>query len=166
MNLFLLDASALAKRYVPEIGTDRLLHLFQHAVRQRLYCLLLTAAEVVSVLVRQRNGGRLSVATFRQGMLHLHTEVVQQSAVTALSLENTLIETALPLINTHSINSNDAVVLQTALNLTADCRAKGDDLILVVSDQRLLRAAIQEGLVTFNPETQDIAALKLLLAVP
>lgn len=163
MNLFLLDASAISKRYAPEVGSDRLLYLFQHAVRQRLHCLLLTAAEVVSVLVRQRNGGRLSVVTFRQGLLRLHMEVVQQSAVVALSLENVVIEAALPLINTHSINSNNAVVLQTALNLSVTCRAQGDDLILIASDQRLFRAA---GLVTFDPESQDVAALQLLLAVP
>jgi hypothetical protein len=36
-------------------------------------------------------------------------------------------------------------------------------LVLVASDQRLLRAAQAQGLNTFNPETQDRAALAPLL---
>ena len=38
-----------------------------------------------------------------------------------------------------------------------------DDLALVSSDQRLLRAAQAEGIITFNPESQDQAALGLLV---
>jgi hypothetical protein len=36
-------------------------------------------------------------------------------------------------------------------------------LVLVSSDQRLLRAAQAEGLVTFNPEIQDQATLAALV---
>ena len=39
----------------------------------------------------------------------------------------------------------------------------GDDLVLVTSDQRLLRAAQVEGVLTFNPETQTEGDLDALL---
>jgi hypothetical protein len=38
-----------------------------------------------------------------------------------------------------------------------------DDLVLVASDQRLLRAAQAEGLLTFDPERQDKADLGVVL---
>jgi hypothetical protein len=69
----------------------------------------------------------------------------------------------LPLIVAHSINSNDAVTLKSAVAIARRLRRAGDDLVLVASDQRLLRAAHAEGLSTFNPESQDQAALAVFL---
>ncbi len=51
----------------------------------------------------------------------------------------------------------------SALAIARKLRTSGDDLVLVASDQRLLRAARSEGLVTFNPETQNQAALAALV---
>ena len=56
------------------------------------------------------------------------------------------------LIETHSLNSVDAMVLRSALDVATELRSIGDTLVLVASDQRLLRAARAEGLQIFNPE--------------
>ena len=56
------------------------------------------------------------------------------------------------LIETHSLNSVDAIVLRSALNIATQLRYTGNTLVLVASDQRLLRAARTEGLQVFNPE--------------
>lgn len=56
------------------------------------------------------------------------------------------------LIETHSLNSVDAIVLRSALDIAMELRSTGDTLVLVASDQRLLRAARTEGLQIFNPE--------------
>ncbi|MDE0683951.1 MAG: hypothetical protein OXI63_13625 [Candidatus Poribacteria bacterium] len=56
------------------------------------------------------------------------------------------------LIETYSLNSVDAMVLRSALDVAAERRNIGDVLVLVASDQRLLRAAHAEGLQIFNPE--------------
>ena len=56
------------------------------------------------------------------------------------------------LIETHSLNSVDAIVLRSALDMAVELRSTGDTLALVASDQRLLRAARTEGLHIFNPE--------------
>jgi hypothetical protein len=53
-------------------------------------------------------------------------------------------------------------VLRTALDLALIKRSIGDDLVVVASDQRLLRAAQAEGL-PFDPETQSQADLAVLL---
>jgi hypothetical protein len=57
----------------------------------------------------------------------------------------------------------DAILLRSALDLAANLRARGDDLVLVASGGRLQRAAQAEGLIVFNPETQTSADLDLLL---
>ena len=76
---------------------------------------------------------------------------------------NSLVIAALIHIQNHSVNGTDAIVLHAALGLAQHRRSRGDDLILVASDQRLLRAAQAEGLSTFDPEIQDQAALALLV---
>ncbi|MCI0388839.1 MAG: hypothetical protein MOB07_08755 [Acidobacteria bacterium] len=53
--------------------------------------------------------------------------------------------------------------MRSALDFAANLRARGDDLVLVASDGRLLRAAQAEGLIVFNPEKQPTADLDLLL---
>jgi len=70
---------------------------------------------------------------------------------------------ALPLIETHSINATDAIILRLALNLAVRLRGAGHDLVLVASDQRLLRAAQAEALLTFDPETQSHSVLDALM---
>ncbi len=57
MHRFLLDASAPAKRYAPEKGSDAVEHLFVNVGRNRLACILLGVGEVVAVLVRKRTKG-------------------------------------------------------------------------------------------------------------
>ena len=62
------------------------------------------------------------------------------------------------------MNSTDSLTLKSALAVARKLRAAGDDLVLVASDQRLLRAAQAHGLVTLDPELQDQEALSKLLA--
>jgi predicted nucleic acid-binding protein len=163
MNSFLLDASALAKRYHPEIGSDRIDHLFGCIARPRLMALMLGAAEVVSVLVRRRNSGQISPGSCTKQINTLRVEVIEATDFKQLAVPNDVIVNALPFIERFSVNSNDAVALRIALDVAASLRPAGDDLVLVASDQRLLKAAQAEGLVTFDPETQSPADLDNLI---
>ena len=76
---------------------------------------------------------------------------------------NALVVSALAFIETHSLNATDAILLRSALDLAGELRSVGNDIVLMASDQRLLRAAKAEGLSTFNPETQSEADLNALL---
>src|SRR5262245_46650658 len=111
MNSFGLDASALSNRYTSETGEDRIDHLFSAVSRDRLLCLMLGAAEVVSVLVRRRNGGLLSLASFAQAFLNVTSEVINASDFATLASDNTVIAASVSLIEAHSINATDALVL-------------------------------------------------------
>lgn len=162
-EFFYLDASALAKRYVPEIGTPVINRLFSKVAHDRFYVFNIGVAEVASMLVRQRNTNRLSLMDFSQAMVNLGTEVTTAASVSKLAADNQLVADSLPLIVTHSINATDGVILRSALNLAMDLRAHGDDLVLLTADHRLLKAAQAEGLLIFNPETQTSTDLDALL---
>ena len=167
MYYFYCDASALVKRYTQELGSDKVNFLFANVPHDRLICLTLGAIEVIWVLVRKRNDSRLSNADFRQAGINLDYEVIDnQSGFRTLSVPNSLIWRSMDLIENHSLNSVDAIVLRSALDIAAACRGAGDELVLVASDQRLLRAAISEDLLVFNPEIHPEQMLMDRLAAP
>ena|ERR1700722_18631917 len=163
MNSFYLDASSLAKRFVPETGSLLVDEILDQVSGDRIYLLNVGAGEVVSILVRKRNSGAITGAYFAQALVNFETEIVQSADIHKLPVSNRLATASFSLIVAHSINSTDAISLKSALALAQQLRAGGDDLVLVASDQRLLRAGQAEGLVTFNPETQDQAALAALV---
>ena len=153
MHYFYFDASALAKRYVEEVGSDRIDFLFTNVPLARLQCLTIGAVEVFWICVRKRNDGRISDDQFAESTTYLKSEIIGiQSNFRKLSVPDSLVWSAMDLIETHSLNSVDAMVLRSALNISSELRSTGDTLVLVASDQRLLRAARTEGLQIFNPE--------------
>lgn len=167
MYYFYYDASALVKRYTQELGSDKVNFLFANVTHDRLMCLTLGAIEVIWVLVRKRNDSRLTNDDFRQAGINLDYEVIDnQSGFKTIPVPNSLIWRSMDLIQTHSLNSVDAIVLRSALGIAAACRDTNDELVLVASDQRLLRAAISEELLVFNPEIHPEQMLTDWLAVP
>jgi hypothetical protein len=64
----------------------------------------------------------------------------------------------------YAVNATDAVLVQAALDYAASLRAHADDLAVVLSDQRLRKACLSEGLLAFDPETQSQADLDALIA--
>ena len=56
--------------------------------------------------------------------------------------DNALVTAALPLIEAHSINGTDSIILRSALDLATHLHTDGKGLVRVASDQRLLKAAI------------------------
>jgi predicted nucleic acid-binding protein len=163
MRCFCLDGSALAKRYAPESGSALVDLVLDFVGEDRIYILNIGYAEVVSVLVRKKNAGTLSVADFVQALLDFEQEVIRSLGKHLLSFENHVASGALALIVKHSINSTDAILLRVAMDVDQHLRGHGDELVLVSSDQRLVRAAGAEGLSTFDPESQDQAALSVLM---
>jgi len=123
----------------------------------------LGVAEVLSLLVRKRNDGRLSANGFAQSLIAFGAEVIHAADMRQIAAGNALVLAALPLIQAHFINATDAVILRSALELAASLRASGNDLVLVAADHRLLKAARAEGLLTFDPEAQTQSDLDALL---
>ena len=59
-NSFYLDASALAKRYIPEKGSNLVDAIVDTVSADRIFLLNIGAGEVMSILVRKRNAGIIS----------------------------------------------------------------------------------------------------------
>ena len=153
MYYFYFDASALAKRYIEEVGSGKIDFLFENVPLWRLLCLTVGAAEVFWICIRKRNDGRINVNQFTQSTGHLDHEIINnQSDFRTISVPDSLVWSSMNLIETHSLNSVDAMVLRSALDIATELRSTGNVLVLVASDQRLLRAAQAEGLQIFNPE--------------
>ena len=153
MYYFYFDASALAKRYIEEVGSDKIDFLFENVSLERLSCLTIGAAEVFWICIRKKNDGRITVNQFTQAAGHLEHEIItNQSNFRKIPVPDSLVWNSMDLIEAHSLNSVDAMVLRSALDTPTALRSTGDRLVLVASDQRLLRAAQAEGLQIFNPE--------------
>ena len=153
MYYFYFDASALAKRYTDEVGSDKIDFFFDNVPLERLSCLTLGAIEVFWICVRKRNDNRITSHQFERATTHLRHEVINnQSGFKTISVPDSLVWDSIRLIETHSLNSVDAMVLCSALDTATELRSTSDRLVLVASDQRLLRAARAEGLQVFNPE--------------
>ena len=163
MNAFYWDASALAKRYAPELGTDLVNHLFAYVALDKMMCLVISTGEVISVLVRRKNDNRINADDFAQALENFRAEVIDAAAFNLVSIEDALVLASHPLIARHSLNATDALVLRSILDTASIVRPAGNEIVLVASDRRLLRAARAEGLQTFNPEVDTQAYLDALI---
>jgi hypothetical protein len=59
---------------------------------------------------------------------------------------------SIPYSLAHNINSSDALHLKTLKDVERAVNLLGEKVVLVAADKRLLRAAKNEGITTFNPE--------------
>jgi predicted nucleic acid-binding protein len=165
MNYFFIDASALGKRYVVETGTPLVNQLFNGVPRERMIALLLALGEVVSILVRRKNARQISEKVYRQAMAEFRAEVADSPDFVLHTVSDDLVRTSLPLIEQHSLNATDAIILRCALQIAETLRSTGDDLVLVTSDVRLAASAEATGLAIWNPETDSQAYLDELTTV-
>src|SRR4051812_41037101 len=112
------DASALIKRYSQETGTPLINEAFQRLSPRQMTCSLLGILEIISILVRKRNDGRLDQMLFEQAMAEFKAEVIEREEFLATSVDDVTILASLDLIARHNLNSTDAIILRSALNLS------------------------------------------------
>jgi uncharacterized protein len=162
-NLFLLDASALVKRYIAEKGSALIDHLFVRSSKDRLSSSMLGLAEVGACLIRKRNSAIVTTATFGSAFAAMVADTLDAADFTKWPADNALIRAAITLLDKHPINSADGVLLQIALEANTIEQGRNNAIVLVSSDQRLVKAAQAEGLMTFDPEAQTQADVDKLI---
>ena len=163
MNYFWLDANAMAKRYVLEKGTPLINHFFDNVSAERIICLFDSMDETRFVIAKKRNRREITVSEFNQAIREFEVEVVNSTEVVQVHATVNQKEAARQLIHDYPINSTDAYILQCALDKTNELRVDGNNLVLVSSDKRLIKAAENEGMLTFNPEADSQPALDVLI---
>ncbi len=163
MKHFFLDASALIKRYHPEVGTqivNQLVDKLLSVSPDRLIISQLGIAEVVSVLNRKRNAGQITDSFFKRAA----SSVLSESKTMFVEfIGPDVIPRSIPLISQHNLNASDALYLRQILDWQAQHGPTGNQIALVAADQRLLRAADRESIACLDPEAADLTAVETLL---
>ncbi len=163
MKRFYFDASALAKAYVEEKGSTIVEYILENTAISQWRVLMLGLAETTSIFVRKRNNNKISVESFHASLRALRDDFIDDPDVIKVAATSELVMSALPLIIEYSINSTDAVVLRSALDINSLELERGRELLLVTADKRLVSAAEAEGLRVINPETANLEEVEKLL---
>jgi predicted nucleic acid-binding protein len=143
--LIFLDASAAAKRYWHEQGSDRIKGFFHGPVP--LCSVVLLGCELTSALNRRHREGDLTVAE-----RHAARELVAQdlNRLRLVPVDEELIGASIRLLDAHPLKTLDSLYLAGALNVQ---RVWGTPVLFVSADRQLLRAAEIEGLEVLDPES-------------
>jgi uncharacterized protein len=146
LNIYFVDTSALAKRYVPEVGTQWVLSWILPQTGNVIIVSELASVEMFSLLKRREREGTLLPAQSQilQANFLLHHE---QEFLT-VPLETAVLTTARDLVTTYRLRTLDAIQLACALQAVS---ILGVAMTFISADNNLLAAARAENLATDNP---------------
>ena len=148
MSDFFIDSSALAKRYLPEQGTNWLRK--QIASANTVIVSRLTSVEVMSAVARRHREGAID-ATIVNGINRL-LERHFQAHYLVIDVNDALSRDAMRLITTYPLRAYDAVQLATAKVVNNRLIARQlSPITFLCSDTRLLQIATLEGIRVDNP---------------
>src|SRR5438552_3606774 len=105
------DASGLAKRFVPEPGSDSVNALFATTPRLVMVGTIIGYAETFSILLRHRNRGGISAATFAGATSLLRVDVAENPEFSLLTVDDGAFFGRLKLIEQYNLNATDAAIL-------------------------------------------------------
>jgi predicted nucleic acid-binding protein len=146
LALYFLDTSALVKLYVQEPGTDRLLPLFSDQPGNRFGVVAISVVEIRSAIRRRQRVGDIApgvaTAILEAVQNHMETRFIRQV------VNDTVIDTALEMIDRYALRAYDAIQLAGCLVL---CAIAVEAFTFVCSDHRLLEAAQSEQLKVLDP---------------
>ena len=150
MPIHLLDTSALAKRYFPEIGSrwvDHILRTETVAISE------IVIVEFASVVARQHGEGHISSAQ-RSGILRLFRQDISDSIVVEIGRDilNDAAALLLALPRATMLRTLDAIHVVSAMRAFSDAATVGvPSGVLVSADNRLVTVAQQAGIDTDDP---------------
>lgn len=148
MAAYYFDSSAIAKRYVAEVGTAWVLALTDPTAGNDIFIVRITAVEVVSALVRHLHP--IPAPLLTTTLADFKSDFQQQYQI--VEVTEPLIHRAMALAERHHLRGHDTVQLAAALELHAIRTAMGlSPLIFVSADTNLNAVAALEGLTVENP---------------
>ena len=128
-----IDSSSFAKRYIQEVGSDKLDDILQHA--SKLALCVIVVPELVSGLNRRLREGTISDSNYREAKKQLLKDVRD---ATILQLTPAVISHTVQLLENNVLRSMDALHVACALEWKAD--------LFVTSDRRQYNAAQNSNL--------------------
>ena len=150
MNIYFLDSSALAKRYLAETGADWVRALATPSAQTLLIIARITWVEVLSAFARRRREGALSQDAVQRAVRLFRYDWNMQYRV--IELDSNITKVAGTLIMRYPLRAYDAVQLASALQLEEELTyISAQPLTFLVADTHLATIAQAEGLQTDNP---------------
>jgi uncharacterized protein len=150
MPVYYFDTSALAKRYVVEVGSPWVQGICAQQSGQTIYTSVLTQPEIVSALQRRVREGSLEAHQAQQ----LAQQVVEHmtQSYTLAAITPAIIAQACALLQRHPLRAYDALHLVCALAIReAIAQQQLSVPVFVAADDTLLAAAVAEGFPVANP---------------
>ena len=165
MVALLWDASALAKRYAPEVGSDTVDALFAAVSTTQMVSSVISYAEIYSILLRKFNRAAIDNRAFAAAKSSLRSELINDPDFMLLSIDDTAFYRGIDLMETHNLNATDAALLVLFRSYVQFFAPdSGITFLLVAADERLVRTANAEGLRAVNPEILLAADVPAYLA--
>lgn len=152
MSCYFLEATAFAKLFVREPGTDTLIRLMETVEDNRKLIAASTPLEVYAALRRRERSGAI---THEDTAAALEVLRLEAARTVQEPLNPAVLEAARQLLDRTSLRWPDAVQLAAAL--VAREMFHGTEIIFVSASTTLLDAARAEGLQVINPAV-EIAA--------
>ncbi|KAA6463222.1 type II toxin-antitoxin system VapC family toxin [Acidobacteria bacterium AB60] len=153
MSCYFLEATAFAKLFVREPGTDALIKLMESVEDNRKLISASTPLEVYAAIRRRERAGGISREDAAAALEILRLE----SARTVQEpLNPAVLECARQLLDRRALRWPDALQLGAAL--VARDMFQGTEIIFVSASQHLLDAARAENLQVVNPTVTDPVA--------
>jgi predicted nucleic acid-binding protein len=155
VSFYYLEATAFAKLFVREAGTDALIRLMESVEDNRKLISAATPLEVYAAIKRRERTGAITAGNAASALDTLRLEsarMVQQP------LNPGVLETARQLLDRTALRWPDALQLGAAL--TARDMFPGTAITFVSASATLLEAAKMEGMETIDPVSLPAAEVK------
>jgi predicted nucleic acid-binding protein len=150
VSFYFLEATAFAKLFVQEPGTDALIQLMESVEDN---CKLISASTPLEVYAAVRRRERAGDITGEDAAAALEILRLEAARMVQEPLNPAVLEAARQLLDRTTLHWPDT--LQLAAALVARDMFQGTEITFVSSSQRLLEAASAEGLPVLDP-TQEI----------
>lgn len=150
MSVYFLDSSALAKRYLAEIGSDWIFQILSPSSGNEATVSRITRVEVASAVVRRMRGGSLTQDQADLILSQFKEDVV--SEFVTLEITPSVLDEAIGLVVKPRLRAYDSVQLATACELKRQMLGlELEGFRFVSADSELNTAAAAEGLDVENP---------------
>jgi predicted nucleic acid-binding protein len=146
LTTFFVDTSALARRYLAEVGSAWTLSWIEPPAGNVIIISELARVELISTLTRLQREGKLAATN----ALKLHNDFLLHTVAEYLvvPVESNVFQQAVGLVQKYPLRTLDALQLACALKAVT---LLNEPLTFVCGDNRLLNAAALEGFSTDNP---------------
>ena len=156
MSCYYLEATAFAKLFVQDQGTDALIRLMEAVEDNRKLISASTPLEIYAAVRRQERNGSISPEDANAAL-----EILRQEAARMVQqpLNPAVLEAARQLLDRTHLRWPDT--LQLAAALVARDMFQGTEILFVSASPQLLEAAKGEGFHTIDPAKEAVEAVKV-----